>query len=229
MSRQTRRLFAILGLVALAPTIAGCGGGSNGFATPEACFAAMQTAAKNKDIPALCDCITEESQSALAGGLVMMGSMLKMMSGMAAMGGPEAKAEAEKTLGAVGAVLEKHGVTEEALKNATPDPHTMGDSKAILKLADMVKDKKAFISDMFAAMQQAGQGDKFSDQMDEQVAGQLKDVKIDGDRATAVVVTDTGESPIEFRRSNGSGWKLHINLDEMAARGEAPTENSAAG
>jgi hypothetical protein len=36
-------------------------------------------------------------------------------------------------------------------------------------------------------------------------------VTINGDKATAIDVTETGETPLNFRKS-ADGWKLHIDL-----------------
>ncbi len=183
--------------------------------SPEACFQSIRKAALNKDLPGLCNCLTVESQNVLAGGMVMMTGMLKMMGGMAAMGGPEAAAESQKMIAAVSAVLAKHGITDEALAEFKPDPQTMSNPEAISTLAAPVENKPQFIADMFAAMEPFNQGQGFGEQFTEQIAGTLKDVKIDGERATAVVVTTKGEEPLEFRKT-ADGWKLHINLEQMS-------------
>lgn len=218
MPRHPRRLIAAICLLAITTSITGCGGsGSAGHATPEACFAAMQIAAKNQDMAGICDCLTEESQAAMSGMLVMMGGMVKFMAEAAAPGNPEAAAEGQRMLAAVTAVLKQHNVDEDALKNPPQDPQSMGGPETVLKLGANVKDKKAFIVDMFEAMQESGQEGSFSEQFDQQAAGKLHDVKIDGDQATAIVTTASGtDEQIEFRRTNATGWRLHINLDQAA-------------
>jgi hypothetical protein len=219
MSGHCHRWLAASVLVVMTAAPIGCSGGA-GYETPEASFAAMKEAAKKKDFAAIYDCLSAETQDMMAGGLVMMGSMMKMMSGMAAMGGPEAAAEAEKSLGALTAVLEKHGVTEEALEKVQPDPQAMGDPSAIGKLASVVKDKRAFVADVMNVMQQSDQGGQFNDKFEENVSGELKEVKIDGNNATATLVTASGEEPIEFRKED-SGWKVHLPMDRMGSGGDA--------
>lgn len=208
-------------LLALLPAVVGCGGSA--FSTPEACFQSMQRAGHNKDVAGMMQCVTDESQAILSGGLVMMGSAMKMMGGFAAMGGEQAEgqaAELKKLAEEVDGVLTKHGVTEEALESAAPSLQSTPDSTAIRKLSDAIGDKPRFIADMFAVLQKSQQGSEFSKEFEDQIAGSLKDVKIEGDSATATIVTASGESPVEFRKT-AAGWKLHIDLPTMGP-GAAP-------
>jgi hypothetical protein len=217
-------------LLSITAVSIGCNGSAGGgnFDTPEACFQSIRQAALNKDIPGLCRCLTVESQNVLAGGMVMMTGMLKMMGGMAAMGGPEAAAQSQQMMAAVSTVLAKHGITDAALAGIQPNPQTMSDPNAVAALADPVKDKPQFIADMFGALEQFNQNQGFGDQFTEQIAGTLKDVKIDGDTATAVVVTTKGEEPLEFRNTP-EGWKLQISLPPMSQPETEPPAESAEG
>lgn len=225
MTRHSHRAIALLALLALAPTLAGCGSATNGYATPEACFAAMQAAVQNKDIAAVCDCMTDDSQTALTGILIVAGGMLR-----AATADRSQTDDAQDAAAAISQVMAKHGATDAALASLAPPPGTEGEPDSLRKLAGVVLDRKAFIADIYAAMEQAGLDARFSDQLQEQVSGQLKDVKIEGDRANAMVVTATGDVPIQFRRMGGSGWKLHvIDLEEMAAQRGAPPDNAEPG
>ena len=208
-------------LFALLPAVLGCGGA---FSTPEACFHSMQRAGQNKDIAGMMQCLTDESQAVLSGGLVMMGSAMKMMSGFAGLGGDQAggqAAEMKQLADEVDGVLVKHGVTEEALESAAPSLQAPPDPNSIRKLSDVISDKPRFIADMFAVLQKSQQGNSFSKEFEEQIAGSLKDVKIEGDAATATIVTASGESPVEFRKTP-EGWKLHIDLPAMAPGAAAP-------
>jgi hypothetical protein len=225
MTRRFRRTMAVTALLALAPAFAGCGGSTNGYATPEACFAAMQTAVKNKDIAAVCDCMTDDSQTALTGILIVAGGMLK-----ATTADRSQTDEARNAAAAISEVMAKHGATDAALTRLAPPPGTEGDPDSLRQLAGVVLDRKAFITDVYAAMEQSGLDARFSDQLQEQVSGQLNDVKIDGDRANAIVETAAGNVPIQFRRVGGSGWKLHvIDLEEMAAQREAAPQAAEPG
>lgn len=207
--------------VALTLTCIGCSG--NGFESPEACFKSIRTAAHNKDMGALAKCLDEESQNAMAGMLVMVGSMMKAPGSMAAMmsgGKPE---DAQKGIDAIEAAFKKHGLTDELLQKEMAAMQSAGGAEGVTHLSTLVKDKPAFIADMYAAMQQLGGAAKFGEQFEEQIAGELKDVKIDGDKASAVVVTAKGEEPLAFRKT-AAGWKLHIELNQMgpAGAGAAP-------
>ncbi len=223
MNRLYRRLGASLCLLSLSTSLLGCGGGSGStaegdFATPEACYQAVKKAVEAKNWGGFYDCLTADSQEIVAGSMVLMGNMVKMMSGMAAMAGPEAAAKAEKEMSAVTTVLEKHGVTEDAMKGFSPDPETMQQPEAIKKLAAVAKDKRAFVADMFAAMETMGQG---GPDFDKKLAGELKDVKIDGDHATAKVIGAEGEQELDFRQT-AEGWKLYIDLNKIQDPGSGP-------
>lgn len=213
---------AWLCLFSLSPLVMGCGGSGGGHASPEAVAAAAKSAIDKKDMGAFYDCLTEESQNVLAGTAVMVGSMMKMMTGMAAMGGAEAKAEADKEVGEVAAVLEKHGVTEESLKGADPNPAMMGDSQAIGALADVVKDKRSFVDDMFTALNKM---DKGGPDLSQQFSGELKDLKFDGDKATAMLTTARGEQELDFHKT-AAGWKLHIDMQKMRGPAGAPDDGA---
>ena len=210
MKRSSRRAGVVLCIISISTPL-GCGGSGQGFATPEACYQAVKKAVEAKDWGGFYDCLTPESQEIVAGSMVLMGSMMKMMSGMAALGGPEAAAKAEKETADLTAVLEKHGVTDTALEGFTPDPATMQQPEAIKKLADVVKDKRGFVVDMFAAMEKTATG---GPNFDKKLAGELKDVKIDGDKATAKVAGAEGEQELDFLKT-ADGWKLHIDLNKI--------------
>ena len=205
MTSRTKSAGAWLCLLSLSPLLAGCGAPGGGYASPEAVATAAKAAIDKKDMGAFYDCLTEESQNTLAGTAVLVGSMMK--SGMVAMGGPEAQAETAE----VAAIMEKHGVTEESLKDANPNPAMMGDSQAIGALANVVKDKRGFVHDVFTVLDKMKQG---GPDLSQQFTGELKDLKIDGDKATAKLITQRGEEELDFRKS-AAGWKLHIDMEKM--------------
>ncbi len=218
MSPRLRRLAAMLCLAALSAANLGCSGG---FDTPEACFAAAKEAVANKDPLAFVDCVTEESQQTLAGSMVFMGGMIKMMSGMAALGGPQASEQAKQQFAELNAVLERHGVTEDALKDAVKKAQGPPNPEAVKAAGDIVDDKRVFIAEMIGAMDKIGQGGPtFAEKFSEEFVGDLKDVTIDGDQAKATLVTAAKEQPIEFRQ-NAHGWKLHITMNEIQGAGGA--------
>ena len=211
---------ALACLLAIAATAVGCG--SSGFESPEACFQSIRVAAHNKDMRGICNCLTEESQETLAGMLVIGGTMMsKMQAGMATMAQGQAAEEAKKAVAAVDSVFEKHGVTEDALQENLGTMVGPPSGERLRDLAAIIKDKLGFITDMYAALEPLGQTAKFGEQFEEQIAGELKDVEVDGDQATAVVVTDRGEEPLMFRKTP-AGWKLHIDMEGIGAGGSTP-------
>jgi hypothetical protein len=217
MLPRVRRVVALVAVLSLVPTIVGCGGS---FSSPEACFQTMQLAGRDKDIVGMMKCLTEESQEILTGGLVMMGSMMKMMGAMPAMDGAQG-ADMKKQADAIVGVLEKHGVTDDSFKSVAPEQQMTPDPQSIRKLSSVVSNKPQFIADMFNVMQQFQATQGMSKDFEEQIAGTLKDVKIDGDTATAVIVTTKGEEPLSFRKT-ADGWKLHIDISTMGPGMGAP-------
>jgi hypothetical protein len=187
-----------LGLVALAPQL-GCGGK---YDTPEACFRTMQVAAHNEDWPAVCDCLTTDSQAEVAEMLVMAGTVMKL--------------RGEST--SVSDTLDKHGVTDEAIQKQ--GIAILYDKEALRGLAKLVEDKAAFVADMISAMRTAHTAAQFSAQFEDQIAGELSEVTVTGDLATAVLVGERGKTPVEFRKTP-EGWKRHVNLSAMGL-GVAP-------
>lgn len=212
MLARLRPGFTVLALALLSASV-GCSGGS--FESPEACFQSIRVAAHNKDMQGIVNCLTDESQEALAGMLVMAGGMVsRMPSGMAPLAGAAGSDEAKQAATTIKGVLKKHGVSDEELETRTANPLLLASAAGIRELSSLVSDKQAFIADMYAALQTMGQGAQFGAQFEEQIAGELKDVKVDGDQATAKVVTASGEEPLMFRKTP-TGWKLHIDLSNV--------------
>lgn len=216
--RPDARRTAVAACLLLVAVSFGCSGG---YETPEACFAGAKEAVKNKDPLAFCRCITPESQDSLAGAMVVMGGMMKMMSGMASMGGPEAVEKANEQFGPINAVLEKHGVDEDVLKKAAQLVQQTPDPKALQSAADAVSNKPVFIAEMIGAMEGLSQGPSFAEKMSEEYAGDLKDLKIEGDTATAKTGGTAGGQEIEFRKID-QGWLIHIDPTKLSGGAAAP-------
>lgn len=72
---------------------------------------------------------------------------------------------------------------------------------------ESIKDKPAFLAEAIALLKKLGEegSPTFGSPSDT-----LEELKIDGNSATAVIVTDTFRTPIEFRHVDG-GWLLHIS------------------
>jgi hypothetical protein len=212
MNARTRWTAAWICLLSLSPAcLTGCGGPAQGSESPEACCLKIKKSIENKDMGGFYDCLTDESQDVLVGSMIMMKSMMAMAS---AMGGPEA---AQK-FAPIDDVMEKHGVTVEAIKAAAPNALTMAEDPAsVAEIADIVADKRAFVAEVYAAMDKAGQGGDLAGKLN----GELKDLKIEGDKATANLVTADGEEELDFRKT-ATGWKMHIDLAKLAAKAGPP-------
>jgi hypothetical protein len=203
------RPTAVACLVSFAAATLGCGGAK--YDTPEATFQTMRVAANNKDMRGMFDCMTDESLEVMAGMLVLV---TKTPFGAAAFKGSLSAADAQKAQEAAAAVCDKHGATDDAIKDKTANPMALLGADGIRSLAAVVDDKAAFIADMWNALQPFGQLSKFSDDFTTQLSGELKDVNINGDQATAVVVMKNGQAPLTFRKTP-NGWKLHWQIDPM--------------
>jgi len=197
-------------------TALGCGGGGGGYDSPQAAFDAMKAASEKKDWKGVCNCMTPDSQDAMAGMMVLSGTVMKAMGAFAAMAGGEEAEKAKAALEKIDQVLKKHGLTEDAMKKMKgKKPEAPDQQLAVLKeLTAPIKDKPAFVAEMIQAFGEMGPGESemfFHD-------GTLKDVKISGDTATGTVSeTVEGEqkdNPISFKKTGG-GWLVELPLDKM--------------
>jgi len=207
----TRTVAAGVVLAALLfSALPGCGSKGGAHATPEDVFKAAKAAADKEDWKGFCDCLTDDSRDTFAGGMAFAGVMMKAFGEL---GGKEAQAK----LKPIDDVLSKHGLTEESLKKMEKGPPIGGAEKDVAKaMKEMVapiKDRSAFVADMVAALKQVE--DKGKDQAPFPKDAVLKDLKIDGNSAKAVVVGQQEgaerSEPIEFRKV-GAGWKIELPM-----------------
>jgi len=198
-----------ISLVALAAMV-GCGGS---YDTPEATFQTMRVAANNKDMRGMFGCITDESLEMMAGTLVLA---VKTPMGITAMTQSLSADEAKQARDAVEAVCENHGVTDDAVKEKTANPLALFTPDGIRGLSSVVDDKAAFVADMWNALQPFGNLSNLSEEFTAQLSGELKNVSINGEQATATIVMKNGEAPLEFRKTP-AGWKVHWLIDPMTA------------
>ncbi len=181
--------------------------------SPEAVFQTAKTATENQDWEKFCDCLTPESQDNLAGMLVYGAMMVRSMSGMAAMAGPDKAREAEEKMKPVMAVLERHGLDEQTLKESQAETQrAVGGNRQemIQKLVSPIKDRGKFVADMINAMREMGQQENATPFQSD---ARLEDVKIDGDSATGQIVqTKNGverKDGIRFQKISGR-WKIDL-------------------
>ena len=203
---MTRRLLSSLlccSMLAVSVSLSGCG--SKKHKSPEAVFEAAKSAMADEDMEGFMNCLTPESQDLLAGAMVMLGTMMK---GLAALGGEDA--DAQQSMSKIGKVLEDHGLTEDAMKKMEgadeSDP-----ASAMKRLVEPVKDKAAFVGDMFEVFSGMENGAT----EDFEFKGTLKDIKIDGDSASAVLEDGGTSKPVQFKKVKGS-WLIHLDPSELA-------------
>lgn len=182
--RIARRITALVLLPGLAACVTGCDIGK--YSSPQATFEASKAAFKANDWKGVWDCYTPESLTPLAAMLATGGSL----------GGREEAAP----------VFEKHGVVMPELDAVTSALRSGKSLDQVGKdLVKNVRDKGQFIVDMNEALRDP---DEDSPATVIEVDAQLRDVKIDGDSATGLVVSDDGNSmPLTFKRIGGQ-WKM---------------------
>lgn len=198
-----------LGLLVVSLTLSGCGGGdevaggddkskgaSGGAAaydSPEQVFDAFKAAAANNDLKQFMGCMSAKSQNEFAFGMVMMSAFLPMQHM-----DDEAKAEA---LGKeIESVMAKHGLSEEKMDQMEPNTEPDYD-----KVFAPVKDKAAFVGDLFAIIEREDPDTPLK----MLATASLKDVKVDGEKASGKMVVDGDEEDIEFVKVDGS-WLIEM-------------------
>jgi hypothetical protein len=168
----------------------------NGGSSPQDVFDKVKVAATKKDWNALWSCICPDEADEVLFAFTLMAAFSTM--------GDEAKAKEFEALG------KKHGVKERA-KDAPPmkldDPEAR--KKAMEEMFSGVSDKKAYFLELMTFADRdtkAGEGL----QLDEKAT--LKDVKEEGDKATATLVKGDGkgDSTMVFKKRDG---RWYMSLD----------------
>ncbi|MHC5011711.1 MAG: hypothetical protein ACYTG6_12325 [Planctomycetota bacterium] len=189
---------ASAGLV-LALTLAACGGDEGGAAapppegaaSPEALVGRMRTAVEDEDWADFVYCIVPEDRPLMNLGAYMGAATIAAFS---AMGDPE-KAQALKN--ELEAIADKYDLDEVEQGSGPLDPN---DREAMVALANegfANVDHAAFFSDMLKFM--IGHSDEGSARFTSKFTGELRDLVIEGDRATARL----GEQDFSFARVDG--------------------------
>jgi len=245
-------LSAVIGCGSSDRRSTGAGGESNGgdggsqtstarsFETPQECYAAFVGAAQEKDYAEMCQCMTDQSQGMMAGSLVLMTAMYKLMGGPPGLPASE-KPDPEKVATAIEeikTVLANHGFGDNAYSDITQQATDFtqkmmlaateqqsrgaGDKSArfqemmdaVIAMASPVKDKPRFIQEMLVPLEAIGASE--STNPFQQIAGELTNVEISGDTAKATQVNASGrEQPISFRKTT-DGWRIHLDLETMS-------------
>ncbi|MFO0880687.1 MAG: hypothetical protein U0840_25355 [Gemmataceae bacterium] len=164
------------------------------YSTPEAVYAASVAASEKSDARAAVHCIAPSAHADMAAYLAFHALIARRLSG-----------KQPKLFADVLAVLDKHGLTEDATKMISRT-----DLKAAVKsLSTLIKKPTEFAIEMsiaqheFAAKMGSGKKPK--------VTHKLANLKIDGNKATATVVMTLNEQlfeqPMAFVKV-GEGWKM---------------------
>jgi hypothetical protein len=176
--------------------------------TPQEVFNAAERARQKGDFKAYLDCLSPQTQRAMAAGLalpcVRVRAPWKRLKGSE---DREFQALAER-YASLFRLLDKHGLTEEASKAAL---EARTDGEARKALAALIEDPEAFLVELSAHEVLAGEV-KGVLQETKSVA-KLTGVKIDGDKAVGVIVHNG--VIINFVKINGS-WRIipPLGLDE---------------
>ena len=105
-------------------------------------------------------------------------------------------------------IMDKHGLTKEAMAKLMPTKDPKEIEKNNKAITTIVKDKPAFVGDVMKWLESANPGKSKGGPLDEAT---LKDLKVDGNKATGTVLTKTGdkekEEPMEFAKVGG-GWRI---------------------
>ncbi|MGI9517915.1 MAG: hypothetical protein ACR2NP_12760 [Pirellulaceae bacterium] len=194
---------------AIMVSAAGCTSGTATVtsATPQDAFSTLQEAGKNKDWPTFLGCLTPQARDKMAGLMVVAGSMMSAGPPEGVSIPPEMQEQAtkmEEAANEIKAVFASYGVSDDVVSSVTMQ--TMNDESKIAELGSKVSNQAGFIGAITELMEKtmgAG-GPAFGMEK-----GTLGEVNIDGDSATGTITMDGRESPIEFKKINGS-WLVEI-------------------
>jgi hypothetical protein len=170
------------------------------YKTPRAAFEAALAASKKGDVKGYMACLTPGSQRRMASGLALQSLGLRAR----AREDEDFHDRARPVL----AVMSKHGITARATRDIRRPRDAEEAAKARRTLAELIKKPAAFAVEYLNALKKAGLVKKLPPPMP---PGELRDVKIDGERATGSFILKIGDQQriqtLRFARIEGS-WKL---------------------
>lgn len=177
--------------------------------TPAATFNAFQQAARDGDYQAVASHLTEESQTRMLGGLMMIGAIIVAF---------DEDREASLTK-----IIEKHGGSPEMMS----DSEIQSPEQAMEKLNQTFSDKSALIADLISWMDDQSQADddRFSDAI---AGGTLGEVTINGNTASAPITTSDGRDDVVNFVKVGDGWKIELPADAFDMSGGPGEMNTEA-
>ncbi|MEZ5333208.1 MAG: hypothetical protein R2991_14460 [Thermoanaerobaculia bacterium] len=233
MSRRlvrSRGAAAVLAAGALFQPVVGSAEETGGAETPEAVYARVVAAAESEDVGEIFACLAPEERAETTMMMVAMTGFMVGMAGMAAdMGGEMGDAFAEgaaaetaesmaaqKAAAAAEAaalserwegILDRHGLKDTMTDVSLDDTKT----DAVAALAGV--DQTALINDLMAFLDDIGEenGSDVDPNPLTAPVGELEDLVVDGDRATARV----GEEEVRFVRVDGRWYLSMGGLEEL--------------
>lgn len=169
-----------------------------GFETPEAAYAAYAAAKKGDDYAAFMNSMTVESQKATAGATIFGVGMM---------------AAFDETLkDSVTALFKKHGMPDQSEMQGPP-PGITEDSTKIEQMAAMgsfFDNPAAFVIEARNFIEQQPNTSNNSGE----ASGELGEIIVDGDSASATVRHRRGRQQIAFCRTSG-GWLVQLTNDQF--------------
>ena len=192
----------------LALSLTGCGGDAttSTSATPEDTFKAFQTDFKAGDYEKAVGHFTQASQKKIAGALAVGAGFAMLFS---------------KDSDGLQAIMKAHGMDSEDDSDETINLNSP--EEAFTKLGEKIKNRRKFIAAVVGWFEKEGKQGGNS-KLTELTAAVLKNVKVDGESATATIVMSGESEPIEFRKE-GAAWKLHITTKMLS--GGSTNSNTA--
>lgn len=183
-----------------------------GYRSPEAVFTAARQAAEREDWRGFCGCLTPPSRDLLVGSMVHNVSQIAAARSFASASGLGAGQAVDAKVQPILDVLQRHRLDDETVQRMAKELPWMpnaSDAERVDQTLAPIRDRNGFVADMIAAMRQI---DNSPGVKPFAAQSELTEVKIDGERATGMVVStaDGRESKesIAFQRSGG-GWKIH--------------------
>jgi hypothetical protein len=193
------------------------------YQTPQEVFEVARAAVNKDDWRAFLSCFTDDSRDSVAGLTLFVAGLVKEVARL------DKSAAARQTVKQLDLVFKKHGLTEAILKKQKAAGNAKDSETALRVLRaglEPVKDRSAFILDMFAAMRgyvkEIGKAEASFKEMIRNA--ELRELEVKGDKATAVLLTTRDgqrvRESIEFRRLGGS-WRMVVplRLSQLSSRG----------
>ncbi len=169
-----------------------------GFESPEAAYAAYEKARKEDDFSTYAGSLTLASQKAIAGGTIF---------GLGMMGAFD-----ESLKDAVMALFKKHGLDEQNSMGRPPAGITAESTRIeqMTAMGSTFDNPAAFIVEAKTFIAKQPNVNSSSTQK----TGEIGEITVDGDSASATIRHRRGRKKIEFRRTVG-GWLVHLTNDHF--------------